>query len=86
MSIIKNLYKMEVKIADNIVFSNDEVEFNNIYSILINNIKSRNLFPYAIMEDVENWKGSRCWCSSEGYGYTIALITSEEKHLKYFFG
>jgi hypothetical protein len=78
-------FRIEIKKDNKIIFENDNTEFKNLYILLTEYIPHAELFPNAIIEDVERSGGAACYCGSIGIGYKIAKNSSDNKLTNYYF-
>ena len=69
----KNIYKVELKDTDGVMYFNNSLKLSDIYGILVKYIHYKELFPSAIINDVKSNGMASCWCGSIGYGYDIRI-------------
>ena len=81
---MEKTYTVELKVGNSIVFDENDVKVDEIIDILKKNINNKELYPIEIVEDVKKHNGSACWCGTQGFGYKIALNTSDDKHTNYY--
>lgn len=80
-----DIYKVELVVGETIVYTNEHTRERDIYTALIENLPSEDLFPNAIMTDVTEKGMAACWCGSNGYGYKIARVEEDNKLINYVF-
>jgi hypothetical protein len=79
------MYRVKIYTEDE-VFVDAELTKNELeISLKKELIRFKRATPEYIMSDVKKSNGASCWCGTEGYGYKIALITEDKKHLNYYF-